>query len=166
MCARAQTKTEPLAALVAADPEVIELLWLLAETPGNTLVIVSSRQKHILEGWMGDMPCILVAEHGAYVRWGPGEAWECQLADQDESWKDKVAPLFQYYTERTPGSLFDTKDASVAWHWRDTDQGHGECQARELQSTVAQFIHRMPVIVVPGDCKLEVSEWEDMASMV
>lgn len=47
------------------------------------------------------------------------------LQDVDMSWKDDVRQIFDYYTERTPGSLVEDKEYSLTWHYRNADPKYG-----------------------------------------
>ena len=46
----------------------------------------------------------LVAEDGAFIR-HPGKRWQSLIKESDIAWRDSVYELFNYYTERTPGSF-------------------------------------------------------------
>lgn len=61
------------------------------------------------------------AENGCFVKF-PDSEWEI-LTDLENSWADKVMEIFEYYTERTPGSRIERKDLSILWHYKDADAG-------------------------------------------
>lgn len=47
------------------------------------------------------------------------------LNDIDMSWKEDVKEIFEYYTERTPGSFIEEKQCSLTWHYRKADPKYG-----------------------------------------
>lgn len=42
------------------------------------------------------------------------------------TWKQDVLPIFEYYTERTPGSFVEQKKSSLTWHYRLADPDYGQ----------------------------------------
>jgi hypothetical protein len=51
------------------------------------------------------------------------------LVDQvDSSWRQTIRPLFQHYTERTPGSFIEEKEINLTWHYRNSDPEFGSWQ--------------------------------------
>ncbi len=72
-------------------------------------------------------------------------------------WKNEVAEIFNYYTERTQGSFVEHKRASVTWHYRLADPEYGEFQAKECQNHLENSIQsKLPVEVLLGKKNLEV----------
>lgn len=116
--------------------DTLECLRQLAQDPHNTVIIVSSRSASILAKWFHDLPVILAAEYGVYIRFSTDESWHCTKANLDLSWWEDVIPILEYYTERTPGAYIERKESSVTWHYRDCDLDHGNWQALELQITL------------------------------
>jgi trehalose-6-phosphatase len=49
----------------------------------------------------------------------------------DVSWKKDVLEIFDYYTDRTPGSYIEQKETSLVWHFGLADQSFGAWQAAE-----------------------------------
>lgn len=73
------------------------------------------------------------------------------------SWKNEVAEIFNYYTERTQGSFVEHKRASVTWHYRLADPEYGAFQAKECQNHLENSIQsKLPVEVLLGKKNLEV----------
>jgi hypothetical protein len=114
----------------------------------TTVVITSRMPRERLEALFGDEPFILVAENGAFVRWAPECVWECELPDPSPAWFSEVLPVFRYFADRTPGSVLDIKETSISWHYAGCDPQYGPFQARDLASTLAEFVSCLPVIVV------------------
>ncbi len=45
------------------------------------------------------------------------------------SWKKNVEEIFEYYTDRTPGSYIEQKEQSLVWHYENADLAFGQWQA-------------------------------------
>lgn len=139
-----------------------ELIWqlkMLVKDAANTVVIVSSRSTSIMDQWFGELDgkIALAAEYGAYLKWcEPGEEWRSMISNMNVNWWSNVAPLLDYYTERTPGAFIERKDSSVTWHYRDCDLDHGSWQASELLVSLREITRSLPVSVVPGFRCLEI----------
>ncbi|KAH6574845.1 hypothetical protein BASA60_005316 [Batrachochytrium salamandrivorans] len=82
----------------------------------------------------------ICAENGAFIKYSDRSKWETVLQDQDFSWRKKVLEVFEYYTDRTPGSFIEKKEIGISWYYGLADTGFGAWQAAEchnhLQNTV------------------------------
>ena len=65
----------------------------------------------------------------------------------DLTWHDTILPLFQHYTERTPGSFIEKKEINVTWHYRNADPEFGNWQATELSVNLENILAHLPVSV-------------------
>lgn len=72
------------------------------------------------------------------------------------SWRDSIRPLFQYYTDRTPGSFIEEKEINLTWHYRNTDPEFGNWQAAELHVNLEKILSHMAVKILPGNKTLEL----------
>ena len=70
-----------------------------------------------------------------------GPHWEEIL---DTSWKDVVRPIMQYFAERTPGTYIESKESSLAWHYRDADPHFGAWQAKDMQIHMEDVMSTLP----------------------
>ena len=39
----------------------------------------------------------------------------------NNNWKDNFIPIFQNFTDRTPGTFLEEKENCLVWHYRKTD---------------------------------------------
>ncbi|KNC98814.1 alpha,alpha-trehalose-phosphate synthase [UDP-forming] 1 [Spizellomyces punctatus DAOM BR117] len=79
------------------------------------------------------------------------------LVDQvDSSWRDTIRPLFQHYTERTPGSFIEEKEINLTWHYRNADPEFGSWQSAELQVNLEKILSHMAVSIILGNKTLEL----------
>ena len=106
-------------------------LLALASDPRNTVVVVSARERALVSQWLGDMPVWIAAENGVYFRLGGRSVeWESTIDGVDDGWIGSIKPVFKYFEERTPGSMTETQEHSITWHYREADEDFGEIQAR------------------------------------
>jgi len=143
----------PAPELALPDPALHELLRRLGETPGIELHVVSGRGRESLERWLGALPLMLHAEHGALVR--RGGVWEARPRPADP-WRERVLAILRDFAERTPGARVEEKESCLAWHYRAADAEYGERQARELEVHLRELLSNLPVEVVQGAKLVEV----------
>jgi trehalose-phosphatase len=72
------------------------------------------------------------------------------------SWRKKVMEIFQYYTDRTPGSYIEEKEIDVAWHFEHTDKKFGEWQSAECQNHMTNTLQNYPIHVLRRKKCIEV----------
>lgn len=117
---------------IAAVPSLKtrRILRAFSEDPHTTVAIVSGRPKRALAGWFSGMKLKLVAEHGAWTRYG--KTW--QAVDSDFSTKKKlIRAIMDEFTERTKGSVVEEKDYAMVWHYINVKPDLAYTRARELQ---------------------------------
>jgi trehalose 6-phosphate synthase/phosphatase len=113
------------------DTELLQLLHDLTADARNHVVIISGRDRHTLEQWLGHLPLDFIAEHGVWLR-RAGQDWTLFQEGLRADWKPELRLLLEQYVRRTPGSFIEEKDYSLAWHYRRADAGLAELRAREL----------------------------------
>jgi trehalose 6-phosphate synthase/phosphatase len=141
--------------LAVPDAALISLLGDLSARPGTTVHIVSGRTREFLERWLGDLPISLWAEHGFWNRVSPNHPWQAAMTVPAD-WKDKVMPILEQFTSATPGSLIETKSASVAWHYRMAHPAFGLRQAHELRMLLGVALNNQPLEVLEGKKVIEI----------
>lgn len=127
----------PRPELASPSEEVIEVLKLLATSAGNKVVVISGRDHDTLDGWLGQLPIDMVAEHGSYLK--QGNHWRNDILD-DGSWKEVVRPFLNDFVSRCPASFVEEKDYSLAWHYRNADSETGFLRSRELINTLEHLL--------------------------
>ncbi|KAJ3374487.1 Trehalose-6-P synthase/phosphatase complex synthase subunit [Allomyces arbusculus] len=149
----------------APPPNVIAALRELAAVPNTAIYIVSGRARRHLAAWYADVAVGLSAEHGCFYRHArdsgiesksgetDADGWVALAHHVDLAWRDTVRPLFDHYTERTPGSYVEDKEVAFTWNYRDTDAEFGAWQANELQVNVEKMLSHLPVSIIPGGNK-------------
>ncbi|KAJ1570011.1 Trehalose-6-P synthase/phosphatase complex synthase subunit [Nowakowskiella sp. JEL0078] len=84
------------------------------------------------------------------------DGWFALVDQIDSSWRDHIRPLFQHYTERTPGSFIEEKEINLTWHYRNSDPEFGSWQAAELQVNLEKILAHMAVSIILGNRTLEL----------
>eukprot|EP01112_Ceratiomyxa_fruticulosa_P009807 TRINITY_DN2573_c0_g3_i3.p1 TRINITY_DN2573_c0_g3~~TRINITY_DN2573_c0_g3_i3.p1 ORF type:complete len:258 (+),score=60.66 TRINITY_DN2573_c0_g3_i3:286-1059(+) len=72
------------------------------------------------------------------------------------SWMEVVLPFLEHYTERTPGSFIEKKQASIVWHYRVCDPEYSAFQAQELLLQIQSVSAKFPIEVFLGKKAIEV----------
>jgi trehalose-phosphatase len=118
------------------DDAVYNLLSKLSSNPRNLVYLMSGRRRDQLE-YYRDIPHIgICAENGSFLKFADRTSWIPMLPDIDVSWKKPVAEIFEYYTDRTPGSYIEQKETSIVWHLGRADQSFGSWQAAECTNHI------------------------------
>mmetsp|Transcript_11919 Transcript_11919/g.27814 ORF Transcript_11919/g.27814 Transcript_11919/m.27814 type:complete len:1054 (+) Transcript_11919:71-3232(+) len=141
------------------DEQVLNCLRQLAADPRNIVVILSGRQKELLEEWFGSVPRIgLCAEHGFYYKlpmFG-SDGWHCMVNNPDSSWKEYADNIMRQFQARTAGSRIENKGSALVWNYRDADQHFGSWQAKELSVHLKDLLFGFDVDVITGKGYVEV----------
>lgn len=134
--------------------EVTRLLKVLAEDKKNEIVLISGRDRLTLEEWFGELPVVLVAEHGLLIK----EKWaEWKLQSFPSSgWKKDAIGLLKFYSQQLPGSVVEEKDYSVAWHYRKADPIQAAVKSKELLDDLVNFTANKDLQVLHGNKVIEI----------
>jgi trehalose-6-phosphatase len=97
---------------------------------------MSGRRRDALD-YYKDIPHLgISAENGSFLKFTDRHHWIPMSPDIDVSWKKAVNEIFEYYTDRTPGSYIEQKETSVVWHFGLADQNFGAWQALECSNHI------------------------------
>lgn len=136
------------------DREIINILKSLTYKDSNTVVIISGRNREILEKWFGNMRIGLVAEHGAWMRQEDGKWQMVEAFSQD--WKEEIRPILEQYVDRTPASFIEEKDYCLVWHYRKVDPELGTIRANELKNDIIKLTANLNLTVLEGNKVIEI----------
>lgn len=143
----------------APDESVLECLRTLCSDSRNTVVILSGRNREMLEEWFKSVPRIgLAAERGFYYKLpiATGDQWHCMVANPDYTWKSYAFEIMRQFVKRTQGSFIENKGSALVWQYRDADQHFGSWQAKELSSHLKELLFGWDVEVMEGKGYVEV----------
>lgn len=135
-------------------PALFELLAYVNRDPRTKIVLITGRDKNTFDHWFGHTEYTLITEHGAWLK-EKDTNWEL-LEVVDNHWFPSIAPILESFTDRTPGSLIEEKNYSLAWHFRNVDPELGQIRARELIATVQHLIANHDLEILEGDKVLEI----------
>jgi trehalose 6-phosphate synthase/phosphatase len=136
------------------NEELRALLTGLTADPKNNVVIISGREAETLENWLGDLPLMLVAEHGASFK-AKNDVWQQTVSIPDQ-WKNEIRPIMQLFVTHCVGSFIEEKTNTLAWHYRNTHPDLGFTRSRELINNLSQLLQNTMLQVVDGNKVVEV----------
>lgn len=136
------------------DRDLLRIISSLSREKRNEVVIVSGRNKDVLERWFGKLNVGLIAEHGVWIKQKGGK-WDT-IESLRSDWKDEIRPILEHYVDRTPGSFYEEKEFSLAWHYRRVDPQLVPVRVQELEDTLLHFTTNLNLGVLKGDKVLEV----------
>lgn len=120
------------------------------------VVIISGRDKDTLGTWFKGQNIDMIAEHGVWVKRKENKGdWEL-YADVDDSWKEDIRSVMEYYVLRTPGAFIEEKHHSLVWHYRKVESGLGDLRMRELFSHLKYMARGHNLQVLEGNMVLEI----------
>ena len=110
---------------------IYDLLNALASNPQNIVYLMSTKRKDALEIFKSIPNLGMSAENGGFIKFAGKNNWAPYFPDIDISWKKDVLEIFEYYSDRTPGSYIEQKETSIVWHFGFSDRTFGKWQAAE-----------------------------------
>lgn len=143
----------PLPKDAVPPPELLRILAKLQQRA--TVYVVSGRPAEVLDDWLGELGLGMVCEHGLAVK-HPGGKWTPRADHDARLLQELVMPILQNFVDRTPGSMIEQKQASVAWHYRACDFKLGSWRAKELLLLLSRSLQSQPFVVLRGSRVVEV----------
>jgi trehalose 6-phosphate synthase/phosphatase len=141
--------------LISPSSQLVTLLHKLSKDPRNVMYVVTGQDHHTCNAWLGHIPVGAACEHGCFFKpyrrcsWGTDyEAWREVQGGMDLRWRDVICPVLEDYAERTPGSIVEIKQATISWHYCNSDPCYGSFQTQELLLQLQLLASKFPVDVV------------------
>ncbi|HZI79132.1 MAG TPA: bifunctional alpha,alpha-trehalose-phosphate synthase (UDP-forming)/trehalose-phosphatase [Vicinamibacterales bacterium] len=141
--------------LATPDAGLLGLLTVLSTT--CDVHLASGRPREVIDGWFGNLPVGLWAEHGLWYRPAPGEPWQ-KRADVPTDWMPGIRKRMEGFVALAPGARIEEKSASLAWHYRMVEPGTGEAQAAALRRELERLVAGRPFEVIEGHKVIEVRQ--------
>ena len=80
------------------------------------------------------MDITLVAEHGYFIK---REKWTENINNQNnKDWIHNFLPIFNSFSDRTPGTFVEQKRNSLVWHYRKVDPELANKRVVELKTVI------------------------------
>ncbi len=130
--------------------DVKSLLSSLAGLENIEVYMISERSRSEMDRWFSGFNLNLIAENGYYCKEKKSGDWVLISPAADLSWKDRLRDYLNMYTGMTPGSLLEEKDASLVWHYRNSDPDFGAWKAHQLVSELQEMLSNLPVQIHHG----------------
>lgn len=133
---------------------ILKLIKSLEKNSKNEVVIISGRNKDVLEEYFGHLNIGLVAEHGVWAK-EKNKNWRI-IESLENEWKKEIKPILEFYVERTPGSFIEEKDFSLVWHYRKTDFKLASLRVKELKEDLRHLIANLNLGFLEGNRVVEI----------
>lgn len=138
------------------DQQLIKTLKKLTSKEENSVVILSGREKDVLEQWFGELNIGLVAEHGAMVKHISAE-WKT-IGPLETAWIEKIFPILEHYTDRSPGSFIQKKEFSIVWNYKNVDEKLASIRSIELKNALQSLTTNLGLSILEGSKVLEIKQ--------
>lgn len=136
-------------------PALLGLLEQLASSPRNRVVAVSGRDHESLGDWLGDLTIDLAAEHGLFIK-EHAKPWRMTHHPKSD-WKAQVMGVLEQAVRSTPGSMIETKTASLVWHYRNAgDPRLADHTYHELKANLAPIAESAKLKILDSHMAVEV----------
>lgn len=133
---------------------LLRFLKNLSGNPKNHVVIISGREKGILDKWFNKIHVDVVAEHGAWLRKDHGK-WN-MIKPMTQKWKKEILLKLERFVDRTPGSFIEEKEFSLVWHYRKTDNWIADIRIRELINSLLYPVTKLNLQILEGKKVVEI----------
>ena len=137
-------------------PALRDLLQRFCSDPRNHVTINSGRDHYTLEKWLGDLPLSFAAEHGAFYK--EKGAWHKNIGNRE--WDSELLFILNLFVSKTPYSHLETKEAALAWHYRESDAWLGELRAQQLTKAIMPVCLKKGLQIMQGNKVVEIKSPE------
>jgi trehalose 6-phosphate synthase/phosphatase len=139
--------------LAVPDEATRDVLRRLGNDPKNTVAVCSGRDRSTLDHWLGDLPLLLAAEHGAFYK--EAGVWHSVSAETPR-WNDGVLEIMERIASQTPGSRVEKKETALVWHYRNSDAWLAELREKQLINALMPPCARLNLRIIRGNKVVEV----------
>ncbi|MCK5943865.1 MAG: trehalose-phosphatase [Planctomycetes bacterium] len=146
---------QPRPEMAVPDAQLLETVRELAEHDDIDLHVVSGRPRDFLEQHFGALPIGLHGEHGLVSRIAPGAKWITATTGPG-LWRPRVLDVLRRFAAQIPGSLVETKEQSVAFHYRQVDAEFAASTVKEIRTHLTEMLSQFGATVISGNRVLEI----------
>ncbi|CCA66498.1 related to alpha,alpha-trehalose-phosphate synthase, 115 KD subunit [Serendipita indica DSM 11827] len=83
----------------------------------------------------------ICAEHGCFIKPRDDEEWVTMINDNTSAWMPACMEILQYFSERTPNSFIDKRQATIVWRFASTDDEGTRAWARRQAAEAQNHIY-------------------------
>ena len=124
--------------LAIPSSRVKKLLQNISGLKNTEVVIISGRDQSFLSKHFDHFKVNLVAEHGNYRKEINGNWIDLNFQEKND-WMLDILPVFEAFTDRTPGTFIEKKKTSLVWHFRKTDPELASERVVELKTVLSSL---------------------------
>ena len=135
----------------APDEALFQLLDSLQEKAN--VVLISGRDKATFQQWFKHKPYTLVTDHGVWLR--QNKEW-IALERLKTDWMQSLRPILETFVDRTPGTFIETKNYSLAWHYRTADPELAKIRTIELNTVLTSMVANNDLSILQGNKVIEI----------
>jgi len=121
--------------------------------PGSTVAVCSGRDRETLDGWLGNLPVLLAAEHGAFYK--EEGVWH-SVTQKFPVWTQEILDVLERTTSQTPGSRVEKKQTALVWHYRNSDAWLADLREKQLINALMPLCARMDLHIMRGNKVVEI----------
>lgn len=135
------------------DEKLYTLLDNLQKQKNTTVVLISGRDKETFKNWFGHKKYDLVTDHGVWLY--QNNKWVI-LERLKTDWMHNIRPILETFVDRTPGTFIETKNYSLAWHYRKADPELSRTRTIELNTVLTSMVTNNDLSVLKGNKVIEI----------
>lgn len=125
--------------------KIKEVLLTLTLNSNTQIVIISGRSREDLDRTCGELPLVLVAEHGGFFKEFCGN-WIARFP-VSVLWKSRVLQSVHELSRLYSGSVVEEKYYSICWHYGFTKGGISEAEVSKILSTLQLISNKNEFII-------------------
>ncbi|NNK83822.1 MAG: trehalose-phosphatase, partial [Flavobacteriaceae bacterium] len=118
-----------------------------------TLVLISGRDRDTFQRWFGHKTYNLVTDHGVWLY--QNEEWT-ELERLKTDWMQSIQPILESFVDSTPGTFIETKNYSLAWHYRTADPELAKIRTMELNTVLTSMVENNSLSILQGNKVIEI----------
>ncbi len=135
------------------DEDLYKLLDTIQASENTTLVLISGRDKETFKNWFGFKSYNLVTDHGVWLY--EDNKWVA-LERLKTDWMHRIRPILETFVDRTPGTFIETKNYSLAWHYRMADPELAKIRTLELNTVLTSMVANNELSILKGHKVIEI----------
>ena len=135
------------------DEELYHLLDTLQAHENTTVVLISGRDKETFQRWFEHKNYNLVTDHGVWLY--QDKEW-IELERLKTDWMQNIRPILETFVDRTPGTFIETKNYSLAWHYRTADPELASRRTIELNTVLTSMVSNNDLSILLGNKVIEI----------
>ncbi|SDS39862.1 trehalose 6-phosphate synthase /trehalose 6-phosphatase [Formosa sp. Hel1_31_208] len=135
------------------DEKLYTLLDNLQKQKNTTVVLISGRDKETFKNWFGHKNYDLVTDHGVWLY--QNNEWVI-IERLKTDWMHNIRPILETFVDRTPGTFIETKNYSLAWHYRKADPELSRTRTMELNTVLTSMVTNNDLSVLKGNKVIEI----------